>query len=69
MKTSTRIMLAAMVLWVPFMLILVGEEEIFGFIRSSNVFNYTIAGLVVILLLKLVLGSFVDEKKAKPESE
>ena len=69
MKTSTRIMLAAMVLWVPFMLILVGKEDMFGSISSSDVKTYTIIGLVVILLLRLVLGSLIDKKKAKPESE
>lgn len=62
MKTSTRIMLAAMILWVPFMLILVGKEDMFGNIYSSDVETYTIIGLVVILLLRLVLGSFIDKK-------
>jgi hypothetical protein len=62
-------MLAAMILWVPFMLILVGKEDMFGGIYSSDVETYTIIGLVVILLLRLVLGSLIDKKKAKPESE
>ena len=66
MKTSTRIMLAAMVLWVPFIVV---SERTFGSIDPRDVLPYNIGGLVVIYLLKLVLGALIDEKKAKPESE
>ena len=66
MKTSTRIMLAAMILWVPFVIF---SENEFDFMENDEVLPYTIVYLVSVFLLKLVLGSFVDEKKAKPESD
>jgi uncharacterized protein YneF (UPF0154 family) len=61
MKTSTRIALAAIIIWVAF---LVGgvEADLFDF-RGDNRNELIVIGVVVCILLKFVLGVFIDKKK------
>lgn len=68
MKTSTRIMLAAMILWVSSILFFMATG-ILSHYGDVQFYFYVLVGPVAFLLLKLVLGSLIDKKKAKPESE
>ena len=66
MKTSTRISMAAIVVWTAFM---VGgvEAELFDF-GGDDRNELVIVGVVVCILLKFILGAFVDKKSnSKPE--
>jgi hypothetical protein len=60
MKTSTRIALAAIVIWAAF---LVGGEEADLFDLYGSRSELLIIGVVVCILLKFILGAFVDKKK------
>jgi hypothetical protein len=68
-KTSTRIMLATMVLW-TFFIIIGGRSgmDLHGIRHGEVVFGILFLGNIVIFLLKLILGSYVDQKKGvQPE--
>jgi|TARA_E500000331_G_C16674306_1_gene462617 hypothetical protein len=61
MKPSTRIALAAIIIWVAFLL--GGEAADLHDFGSKDSRQLLIIGVVVCILLKFVLGVFVDKKK------
>jgi thiamine transporter ThiT len=66
MKTSTRIFLAAIVVWIAF--IVGGQKADLFSLYSDDMQELVIGGVVLCILLKFILGALVD-KKSDSKSE
>jgi hypothetical protein len=68
MKTSTRISMAAIVVWTAFIMVSANADLFSRHVDHDNMIELVIVGAVVCILLKFILGAFVDKKSnSKPE--
>ena len=66
LKTSTRIMLAAMVLWAAYAIGgIYNLLDLHGLASGEDVAILLIGGIAVLYALKMILGKFVDQESSE----